>query len=131
MNRVIVFQPCTSEQARALFERRGFPWCENSCYAYSAEVCGQDYYCLFTVADTRAEILDLDFGAGDVMAEGLLRAALNFAAGKSAYAVTCGKCEFSEFLIRLGFSREGRGFYGEIPDILTGSCCSHCTPPER
>lgn len=119
---MVVFKPCDAAQARAVFDARALAYDAASCYAYYTELGGVCYYCLFTVADTRAELLDLDFGAGAVIAEGLLRAALNFAAGESAYAVSCRRPSLDAFLLRFGFRREGACVTGEIPEILTGSC---------
>lgn len=124
---MVVFKPCEPQQTQSLFTARGFTYDSACCYAYYTELGGAYYYCLFTAADTRAELLELDFGAGDVIAEGLLRASLNFAAGKSAYTVSCRRLEYSDFLLGFAFRQERGVLCGEIPDILTGAChgCSH------
>lgn len=125
---MVVFKPCDPQQTQAIFSERGFFYDAAQCCAYFIELGGENYYCLFTAANARAELIDLDFGAGNVIAEGLLRASLNFAAGRSAYIAICRRAEFSEFLLRFHFRWEGDVLCGEIPEILTGSC--HCCHPE-
>lgn len=123
---MIVFKPCEEAVARAQFRLRGISYVSEHSFAYCTELGGTSFYCLFTAADTRAEVLDLDLSAGPVIAEGLLRAALNFAAGQSAYTVRCRRESLFDFLLGLGFHRRGAEVWGEIPEILTGSCCNLC-----
>lgn len=119
---MVVFKPCDGARARELFEARGILYEEASSFAYTTELGGAVYCCLCAASGTRANLLELDFGAGPVIAEGLLRAALNFAAGRSAYTVCCRRAELFDFLLGLGFRREGSAVCGEIPELLVGSC---------
>ena len=78
-------------------------------------------------AGTYAEILSVKTRDGDrLVAEGLVRSALNFAANRNAYMARAnvGRVEKEPF-ITLGFE-EKNGFYeSDIPSALTGSC-GHC-----
>lgn len=57
------------------------------------------------------------------IAEGLLKAAYNYAATKNFYMGVC-KCEnIYSLLIRLGFEKTENGYISDIPSILMGSCC--------
>ncbi len=123
---MIVFKPCGEDAAREQFAARGISYDPAVGFAYRTELGGASFYCLCAAADTRAEILDLDMAAGPVIAEGLLRAALNFAAGRGAYTACCRRENLFDFLTGLGFVRGKDGVSGEIPEILTGSCCNLC-----
>ena len=119
---MVVFRLCEPGAAREQFERRGIPW-SDSCFAYETEWERDRAWILCSCSGTQAEILALDHICGDLAAEGLMRAGLNFAAGKSAYTAVCRVPELFRFLIPFGF-RQGEGeVWGEIPEILTGSCC--------
>lgn len=119
---MVVFKPCDGAMAREVFEARGIPYEAEPCFAYTTQLGGDEYCCLCSVTGTSVQVLDLDFGAGPVIAEGLLRAALNFAAGRSAYTANCHRAELFDFLLGMGFRREGASVCGEIPDLLTGAC---------
>ena len=84
--------------------------------------------CIFSLGGTYAEILSIKTRNSDrLVAEGLVRSALNFAANRSAYMARAdiGKVEKEPF-ITLGFE-EKNGFYeSDIPSALTGSC-GHCS----
>ncbi len=57
------------------------------------------------------------------IAEGLLKAAYNYAAGKNFYIGVC-KCEnIASLLLRLGFEKTENCYTSDIPSILIGSCC--------
>lgn len=57
------------------------------------------------------------------IAEGLLKAAYNYAAARNFYMAAC-KCEnISLLLLRLGFEKTENGYISDIPSILMGSCC--------
>ena len=56
-------------------------------------------------------------------AEGLIRAALNAAANRSAYTAVYEPDSFLSVTALLGFEKEGDKLTGEIPFLLTGHCC--------
>lgn len=64
-------------------------------------------------------------GNDGLLAEGLIRSALNFAANRGAYIAKCSQSEFDGVLKALGFSLEGGEYSGEIPELLKGSCCKN------
>ncbi len=59
----------------------------------------------------------------DLLVEGLIRSALNFAANRGAYIAVCREGEFKSVLEFLGFENTGGIYQGEIPELLKGSCC--------
>ncbi|MBR0541419.1 MAG: hypothetical protein IJK26_04345 [Clostridia bacterium] len=59
----------------------------------------------------------------DLLVEGLIRSALNFAANRGAYIAVCRECEFKSVLEFLGFENTDGIYQGEIPELLKGSCC--------
>ena len=97
---------------------------DDKTHGYRAEENGENIgECMFSLGGTYAEILSVKTRDGDrLVAEGLVRSALNFAANRSAYMARAdvGRVE------NLGFE-EKNGFYeSDIPSALTGSC-GHCT----
>ena len=57
------------------------------------------------------------------IAEGLIKAAYNYAASKNYYIGIC-KCEnIAALLLQLGFQKTENGYFSDIPSILMGSCC--------
>lgn len=55
--------------------------------------------------------------------EGLLRAALHFAANRGAYIAVCRDKSIRDVLLLLGFTQTDGVFEGEIPTLLQGHCC--------
>ena len=102
---------------------------DSKTYGYRAGKRQQQHgECIFSLGGTYVEILSIKTRDSDrLVAEGLVRSALNFAANRSAYMARTdiGKVEKEPF-ITLGFE-EKNGFYeSDIPSALTGSC-GHCS----
>lgn len=82
--------------------------------------------CLVEVTGYTCTITELvQTGADKLVTEGLVRAALNFAANRGAYLASCSIAQIADVLKILGFSEENGVFRGEIPELLKGSCCKH------
>ena len=80
--------------------------------------------CLVEVTGYTCAISELvQTGADKLVTEGLVRAALNFAANRGAYLASCSIVQIADVLKMLGFSEENGVFRGEIPELLQGSCC--------
>ena len=62
--------------------------------------------------------------ADDLIAEGLIRSALNYGANRGAYTAKVESGIFENVFRRLGFKGEDV-LSAEIPEALTGCCCSH------
>ena len=61
----------------------------------------------------------------DLLTEGLIRSALNFAANRGAYIAVCADLSVENTLKLLGFSLSDGKYKGEIPELLKGSCCKN------
>ncbi len=59
----------------------------------------------------------------DIIAEGLIRSVLNFGANRGAYIAEVNKGIYENVFRKLGF-KGGEILSAEIPEALTGSCCS-------
>ena len=82
--------------------------------------------CLVEVTGYTCTLSELvQTGADKLVTEGLVRAALNFAANRGAYLASCSIVQIADVLKMLGFSEENGVFRGEIPELLQGSCCKH------
>lgn len=82
--------------------------------------------CLVEVDGYTCAIAELvQTGADKLVTEGLVRAALNFAANRGAYLASCSLVQIADVLKMLGFSEKNGVFRGEIPELLKGSCCKH------
>ena len=82
--------------------------------------------CLVEVTGYTCAISELvQTGADKLVTEGLVRAALNFAANRGAYLASCSIVQIADVLKMLGFSEENGVFRGEIPELLQGGCCKH------
>lgn len=82
--------------------------------------------CLVEVNGYTCTITELvQTGADKLVTEGLVRAALNFAANRGAYLASCSIVQIADVLKMLGFNEESGVFRGEIPELLQGSCCKH------
>lgn len=74
------------------------------------------------LTENSCEILEIE--AQDfLIAEGILRSALYFAANRGAYMALCGLKEYGALLTSLQFTETDGLFRGEIPTILTCSSC--------
>jgi hypothetical protein len=62
--------------------------------------------------------------ADDIIAEGLIRSVLNYGANRGAYIAKVESGIFENVFRKLGFKGEGI-LLAEIPEALTGCCCSH------
>lgn len=80
--------------------------------------------CNLDLSGRNAEVDRITFDSDKpYIAEGLLKAAYNYAATKNFYMGVC-KCEkIYSLLIRLGFEKTENGYISDIPSILMGSCC--------
>ncbi len=60
----------------------------------------------------------------DVIAEGLIRSALNYGANRGSYIAKVNSGIYENVFRMLGFKGEDI-LTAEIPEVLTGCCCSH------
>ena len=83
--------------------------------------CGE---CTLDLSGKNAVIESITFDKDKLfIAEGLLKAAYNYAATKNFYMGVC-KCEnIKALLLRLRFEKTENGYISDIPSILMGSCC--------
>ncbi len=77
---------------------------------------------LLTVEKTKAVLVNIQ-AVDDETAEGLIRSALNAAANRDGYSCVYQPEEFRNVAAMLGFRNENGILVGEIPFLLTGSCC--------
>ena len=77
---------------------------------------------LLTVDKTKAILRSIQ-AIDDETAEGLMRSALNAAANRDGYSCVYEPEEFRNVVALLGFRNENGILTGEIPFLLTGSCC--------
>lgn len=126
---MIGFYPCNPDLVREDLKRHALEW-SPGCFGYETQWEGARACALCRTAGTQVEILALDRFCGDMAAEGLLRAALNSAAGGGAYTAVCRDAELFGFLSALGFRRRGSAVHAEIPELLTGSCRCGRIPPQ-
>lgn len=75
-----------------------------------------------TYQQTSCAVLQIE-ADNDETAEGLIRSALNAAANRSAYTAVYEPAAFRNIAMILGFEQDGDKLTGEIPFLLTGSCC--------
>lgn len=57
------------------------------------------------------------------IAEGLIKAAFNYAALKNYYIGECVCENIDSLLLRLGFKKTENTYVSDIPSILMGTCC--------
>ena len=77
---------------------------------------------LLTVDKTKAVLHSIE-AVDDETAEGLIRSALNAAANRDGYSCVYEPESFRNVAFVLGFRNENGKLIGEIPFLLTGSCC--------
>lgn len=79
--------------------------------------------CTFEMAGYEVHLLNLSLQQEDAaVAEGLVRSALHYAGNRGAYTALFQGSEWSKVCQNLQVRKTGRGFEGEIPEILMGSC---------
>lgn len=122
---MVFYKPYTDlKEISALFSEETFA--ENIVYgayvAYENELpCGK---CLVRICGYRCEVHVSPTEHPDaLLAEGLLRAALNFAGNRNAYIAECRDKFLRDVLLLLGFTESDGVFSGDIPTLLLGSCC--------
>ena len=80
-------------------------------------------YCIFEHDGYNIEILDIEYPQDDMLlGDGLIRAALNIAAGRGAYTAICKNLQMKPLLENLNLQREDNIYKGEIPEILAVKC---------
>lgn len=83
--------------------------------------------CTLVLSENFAEVTKLDFdGKSMFIAEGLLKAAYNYAAIKNFYMAKCNVSDIDILLKKLGFQFVSGEYITDIPTILMGSC-SNCS----
>lgn len=127
---MVFYKPYTDlNEIASLFPKVIFS--ENNTYgayvAYENErLCGK---CLVCIQGYRCEVHVSPAEQSDaLLAEGLLRAALNFAGNRNAYIAECRDVFLRDVLLLLGFRDEDGVFTGDIPTLLLGSCCKAQNP---
>lgn len=118
---MIEFKPCVGEKASELL--RKVTLSENSC-VYTAFESGEEVgCCACNIENTLSEIVLLEYDdKKQYIGEGLVKSALNFAAGKGAYIALCSENVRQNHVLPFGFTPSDRGYTGEIPEILMGKC---------
>lgn len=96
----------------------------NNCFGYCASEDGSECgCCIFSVNGTYAEIIAVCSDKDKpYIAEGLVRSALNYAAGMNAYIALAYIEEYKALFEKMGFKYEKNQYKGEIPEILSGNC---------
>ena len=99
------------------------PTKEDDFYGYIA-IDGEEQVgrCLFKIDGMYADLLKI-LAKDDLIAEGLVRSALNFAANRSCYIARCPEGQADSVLEGLGFKNLSGIYSAEIPEALKGSCC--------
>lgn len=97
--------------------------------AYYVPGCEEHTRCVFTVEGMHTELFEIgDSAVSPVVAEGLVRSALNYAAGRGAFTADANPnklcSETVAVLQRLGFEAEKGVLTADIPFVLTCGC--HC-----
>ena len=96
---------------------------ENEFYGYVAfdgeEETGS---CRFKIDGMYVDLLKIKAN-DELVAEGLVRSALNFAANRSCYIARCPEGQADKVLDALGFINLSGIYSAEIPEALKGSCC--------
>lgn len=118
---MIEFKPCASEK---LFELLGITDIAEDIIGYTAFEGGKETgQCVCSIEDTVVRIIMLQFSdETPYIGEGLIKSALNFAAGRGAYIAICSKEVKKNHVLPFGFNPSKDGYTGEIPEILMGKC---------
>lgn len=78
---------------------------------------------LFEIDGYYVELLAISSVEDNLLIEGLIRSALNFAGNRNAYVAKCKLIQNKDVLTLLGFKEENGTYTGEIPELLKGTCC--------
>lgn len=118
---MIEFKPSESEK---IFELLGKDHINDNYIAYTAFEGGEEVgNCVCFYEDTFVKIIFLDFSdSKPYIGEGLIKSALNFAAGKGAYIAVCSADVKGNHPLPFGFNFTNGEYTGEIPEILMGKC---------
>lgn len=118
---MIEFKPCASEK---IYELLGRTDIAEGIIGYTAFEGGKETgYCVCKIEDTFVRIILLQFSdKTPYIGEGLIKSALNFAAGKGAYIAICSQKVKKNHVLPFGFNPSKDGYTGEIPEILMGKC---------
>ena len=82
--------------------------------------------CKLSVKGYECELSGITVSLDDnLLVEGLIRSALNYAANRGAYIANCSQSGFDSVLKMLGFHFSEGVYSGEIPELLKGSCCKN------
>lgn len=122
---MIFFKPVTDyETISQLYPDRQI---ETECAAIIAyDGDAESGKCLISVSSYNCLLSDISADAeDDLLVEGLIRSALNFAANRGAYTAECSENKYDKVLTALGFELNGALYSGEIPELLKGSCCKN------
>ena len=87
--------------------------------ALDGEVCRGT--CSLLVRDGAADVTQLSAEDAET-GEGLLRAALNYAANRGVYMAVCTAKDAESITARLPFENRGGVLTNDIPTLLTGRC---------
>lgn len=94
---------------------------ENGIYGYIAVDETEVGKCLFKINGLYVDITAVT-AVEELIAEGLIRAALNFAANRSCYIARCAAGLSDNVLSRMKFTLKDGLYSAEIPEALTGCC---------
>ena len=78
--------------------------------------------CIFKIDGMYTDLLKIN-AKDELVAEGLVRSALNFSANRSCYIARCPEGQADSVLDGLGFKNLSGIYSAEIPEALKGSCC--------
>lgn len=85
----------------------------------------RDGKCTLNLCSDTAEITEIVlFNGNSDTVEGLVRAALNYAANRNYYMGMCTAEGVEEALDKMNFRKTDEGYINDIPSILMGSCKS-------
>lgn len=118
---MIEFKPSVNEE---LLKRLDLDGKSDDTVCYTAYEGGSEKgYCVCRIENTSASIIFLEFSdETPYVGEGLIKSALNYAAGKGAYMAVCGEKVKKNHVLPYGFNLTDNGYTGEIPEILMGKC---------
>lgn len=99
------------------------PDIKDNIIVYNAFEEGKNTGKVFLTVDKTKAVLHSIQAIDYETAEGLMRSALNAAANRDGYSCVYQPEEFRNVATMLGFRNENGTLVGEIPFLLTGSCC--------
>ncbi|MCR5151025.1 MAG: hypothetical protein K6B52_07350 [Clostridiales bacterium] len=92
-----------------------------SCFDSDGSAQGE---CVFDVNGYETTVYNIRC-EDEIIAEGLLRSSLNFAAGRNSYIAFYKSVSHVLMAERIGFKPDKNGLQAEIPDILMHCACGH------